>query len=185
LRDRLGYADYLGALQEFRGDRAADGALLEMSAFLIDYPFAQLLYPHALETVAHLRTLGEVATLSDGDIVFQPRKIRRSGVYGAVGGNVLVPVHKQHALAAMQQRFPARHYVMVDDKAQVLADMKRGLGDKLCTVFVRQGHYASAADAALMQPPPDRSIERLGDLRACDQAYFAPQHRPVFLEERS
>ena len=182
LRDRLGYADYLGALQEFRGDRAAEGALLEMSAFLLDYPFVQLLYPLALETVAHLRTLGEVAILSDGDIVFQPRKIRRSGVSDAVGGNVLVPVHKQHALAAVQQRFPARRYVMVDDKPQVLADMKRVLGDRACTVFVRQGHYAAEADAASMQPRPDRSIERLGDLCACDQAYFAPRQRHEFLE---
>jgi len=185
LRDRLGYADYLGALQEFRGERAAEGALLEMSAFLLDYPFEQRLYPHALETVAHLCTLGEVAILSDGDIVFQPRKIRRSGVSDAVGGNVIIPVHKQHALAAMQQRFPARRYVMVDDKALVLAEMKRVLGDKLCTVFVRQGHYAAQTDGASIDPPPDRSIERLGDLRACDQSYFAPFQQRVFPEEPS
>jgi FMN phosphatase YigB (HAD superfamily) len=164
LRDALGYADYLGALQRFRHGLEDHPALLQMSAWLLDYPFAERLYPHALETLAHLRTLGTTAILSDGDVVFQPRKIQRAGLWAALDGAVLIYLHKQQRLAAVQQRFPAGHYVMVDDKPQILADMKRQLGAGLTTVFVRQGHYAAAAPADL-QPAPDLSIACIGDLR--------------------
>ena len=163
LRETLGYADYLGALQRFRIGLDNDPALLRMSAYLLDYPFADRLYPHALETIAHLRRLGPTTILSDGDVVFQPRKIQRAGIWAAVGGEVLVYVHKQRMLVAMQQRYPAAHYVMVDDKRLILRDMKQHMGSRLTTVFVRQGHYAASADGADYQP--DVEIACIGELR--------------------
>ncbi len=178
-RDELGYADYIGTLEQFRIGCEDDPALLHMSAFLLDYPFSQQLYPAALDAIAHLRNLGVTAILSDGDIVFQPRKIQCSGLWDAVDGRVMVCLHKEQNLDAMQRRFPAQHYVMIDDKPQLLAAMKRTLGAKLTTVFVRQGHYAAASANATIDPVPDRSIERIGDLLACDRAYFssgAPAH---------
>lgn len=163
-RDEVGYADYLGALQAFRDGSDREDQLLQMSGFLLDYPFAERLYPRALEAIAHLRTLGTVGILSDGDIVFQPRKIHRAGLWDAVDGKVLVYVHKERMLDAMQKHFPASHYVMVDDKPKLLAAMKRVLGDRLTTVFVRQGHYAAASDNASVTPPPDHAIAHIGDL---------------------
>ncbi len=169
LREQLGYADYLAALQEFRVDLHDDlPDLLRMSAFLLDYPFAERLYPRALDAIAHLRGLGVVAVLSDGDVVFQPRKVQRSGIWEAVEGRVLIYLHKERMLDAMQRCFPASHYVMVDDKPQLLAAMKRALGEKLTTVFVRQGHYAAASLHTVIDPAPDRSIARIGDLIDCD-----------------
>ena len=172
LRQGLGYADYLGALEEFRVGHEDDPALLQMSDYLLEYPFAQRLYPRAFDVIAHLRTLGGTVVFSDGDVVFQPRKIQRSGIWNAVDGKVLIPVHKQNSLATMERRFPAQHYVMVDDKPQVLAAMKRVLGTKLTTVFVRQGHYAAESANAAIDPAPDLSIERIGDLLEHDLAYF-------------
>jgi FMN phosphatase YigB (HAD superfamily) len=163
-REALGLADYLGTLQDFRVGLDDHPQLLGMSDFLLEYPFADRLFPRALDTVAHLRTLGLPVVLSDGDIVFQPRKIRRSGVEAAVEGRVLIYLHKEKVLDHMQQRYPAKHYVMVDDKANLLAAMKSVLGERLTTVFVRQGHYALAADAKSAQPAPDLAIERIGDL---------------------
>jgi FMN phosphatase YigB (HAD superfamily) len=169
-REALGYADYLGALQAFRIGCEREELLLGMSDFLLDYPFAERLYPGALEAVAHLRTLGPAAILSDGDIVFQPRKIRRAGLWDAVDGQVLVTVHKEHALDAVLRRFPARRHVMVDDKPQLLAAMKRALGDRLVTVFVRQGHYAEAARGMAIEPPPDLTVAAIGELRTLSAA---------------
>lgn len=171
-RTRLGFADYLGALEDFRvglvsghnPGLASERALLEMSAFLLDYPFAQQLYPRALETIAYLHTVGQPAVLSDGDVIFQPRKIQRSGIWEAVAGRVLICVHKQFALESMQRAFPATHYVLVDDKLQLLSAVKQVLGARLTSVFVRQGHYALAAVGAPIDPPPDIAIERIGDL---------------------
>src|SRR5579863_5333741 len=165
LRFELGYADYLATLQKFRNGLDDDPQLLLMSQFMLEYPFAERLYPHVLEAIAHLRTLGLPVILSDGDMVFQPRKIQRSGLWDAVDGRVLVYVHKELMHAAMQQRHPAAHYVMVDDKPQLLAAMKLVLGDKLTTVFVRQGHYAAASTGFAIEPAPDLSIEHIGDLR--------------------
>ena len=165
LRDQTGYADYLGALQQFRPDLGHDPKLLQMSPFLLDFPFADLLYPHALETLVHLGTLGLPVILSDGDVVFQPRKIQRSGLWDAVAGRVLVALHKERQLAAVQRIFPARHYVMVDDKPQLLAPMKAALGARITTVFVRQGHYAAESTHSEITPAPDVVIERIGDLR--------------------
>lgn len=163
-RAALGLADYLGSLQEFRAGLDDEPQLLDMSQFLLDYPFAGLLFPRALEAVAHLRTLGTPVVLSDGDIVFQPRKIRRSGIWDAVEGRVMIYVHKEKVLDHMQRRFPSRHYVMVDDKANLLAAMKSVLGAQLTTVFVRQGHYALAAESNSAVPAPDLVIERIADL---------------------
>ena len=164
LRGELGWADYLGSLQAFRTGLDDHPDLLAMSEFLLRYPFAARLYPHALESIEYLTTLGRPAVLSDGDIVFQPRKIRRSGIWEAVLGNVMIYVHKERVLDQMQQRYPAAHYVMVDDKPNVLAAMKSTLGVRLTTVFVRQGHYALAPEAKSASPAPDMIIEQIGDL---------------------
>ncbi len=174
LRDELGYADYLAALQKFRTGLESDPALLQMSSYLLEYPFEQRLYPHALETIAHLRTLGGAAILSDGDVVFQPRKIQRAGLWQALHGEVLIYLHKQQMLLPMQQRYPASHYVMVDDKPQILAAMKQQLGDKLTTVFVRQGHYAAAGDSETISPSPDITIACIADLRERTLEDFLP-----------
>jgi FMN phosphatase YigB (HAD superfamily) len=172
LRDEFGYADYLGALQKFRVGREDDPELLQMSAFLLEYPFAQRLYPQALEAIAHLHTLGLPVVLSDGDVVFQPRKVQRSGIWDAVAGRVLIYMHKQRELAAMQRRYPAPHYVMVDDKPQLLEAMKQSLGTKLTTVFVRQGHYALQSAGTAIDPPPDLVIERFGEMTGFNLSRF-------------
>jgi FMN phosphatase YigB (HAD superfamily) len=164
LREQLGLADYLGSLQTFRTGLDDHPELLAMSDFLLEYPFAARLFPRALEAVAHLSSLGRPVVLSDGDIVFQPRKIRRSGIWDAVEGRVMIYLHKERVLDHMQQRYPADHYVMVDDKRILLAAMKSALKDKLTTVFVRQGHYALAPESNSLEPAPDMTIERIGDL---------------------
>ena len=174
LRDQLGYADYLATLQAFRVGRDDDPQLLLMSAFLLEYPFAQRLYPRALEALAHLGTLGLPAVLTDGEAVFQPRKVQRSGIWDAVAGRVLITLHKQRQLDRVQRRFPARHYVMIDDKPQLLAAMKRVLAERLTTVFVRQGHYATQSDPLAIDPAPDLGIERIGDLCGLALVDFHP-----------
>ena len=178
LRSELGYADYLGALQRYRLDAelgpGSDLRLLQMSAFLIDYPFADRLYPGALEVIARLNTFGPTVILSDGDVVFQPRKVRRSGLWDAVAGQVLIYIHKEQMLNAVQRHHPARHYVMVDDKLRILTAMKRVMQDRLTTVFPRQGHYALDLAATAAHPAADLSIERIGDLLKADiRALFA------------
>jgi FMN phosphatase YigB (HAD superfamily) len=164
LREQLGLADYLGSLQQFRTGLDDHPELLAMSEFLLEYPFAARLFPGALEAVAHLRTLGLPVVLSDGDIVFQPRKIQRSGIWDAVEGRVMIYLHKERVLDHMQRRYPAKHYVMVDDKPNLLAAMKTALKDTLTTVWVRQGHYALAPESGSVTPSPDMTIERIGDL---------------------
>jgi FMN phosphatase YigB (HAD superfamily) len=164
LREQTGLADYLASLQAFRTGLDDHPDLLAMSEFLLEYPFAARLFPRALEAVAHLNTLGRPVVLSDGDIVFQPRKIQRSGIWDAVRGRVMIYLHKERVLDHMQQRYPAKHYVMVDDKPNLLAAMKSVLKDRLTTVFVRQGHYALAAQSNSVDPAPDMIIERIGDL---------------------
>jgi FMN phosphatase YigB (HAD superfamily) len=163
-RTALGLADYLGSLQEFRAGLDDNPKLLDMSQFLLEYPFASRLFPSALEAIAHLRNLGMPVVLSDGDIVFQPRKIKRSGIWDAIEGRVMIYVHKEKVLDHMQRRYPAKHYVMVDDKANLLAAMKQVLGARLTTVFVRQGHYAVSPESKSAAPAPDLVIERIGDL---------------------
>lgn len=172
LRSELGYADYLGALQRYRLDaelgQGSDLRLLHMSAFLIDYPFADRLYPGALEVIEHLSSFGPTVILSDGDVVFQPRKVRRSGLWDAVSGRVLIYIHKEQMLDSMQRHHPARHYVMVDDKLRILAAMKRVMHERLTTVFPRQGHYALDPAVVAAYPAGDLSVERIGDLLDAD-----------------
>ena len=146
--------------------------LLQMSGFLLEYPFAQRLYPCALDVIAHLGKFGLPVILSDGDVVFQPRKIQIAGLWAAVEGRVLIQVHKQLELDATQRRYPAAHYVMVDDKPQLLAAMKQVLGARLTTVWVRQGHYAAESAGTAIEPPPDLSIGHIGELIGIDPAQF-------------
>jgi FMN phosphatase YigB (HAD superfamily) len=170
LREELGYADYLGALQRYRLGDSSDPRLLMMSSFLVDYPFASRLYPGALEVIRHLRTGGLTVILSDGDVVFQPRKIERSGLWAAVEGRVLIHIHKERMLDAVAERYPARHYVMIDDKLRILAAMKNTWQDRLTTIFPRQGHYALDPRNIAAYPPADVTIERIGDLVNADFA---------------
>ena len=172
LRSELGYADYLGALQRYRAAVEADDAaahrLLSVSTFLIDYPFAARLYPRALEVVARLGRLGPTVILSDGDVVFQPRKVKRSGLWDAVDGRVLIHVHKEQMLDGMQRDYPGERYVIVDDKLRVLTAMKAILGERLITVFPRQGHYALDPAIVARYPAPDLAVDAIGDLLELD-----------------
>jgi FMN phosphatase YigB (HAD superfamily) len=168
LRAELGYADYLGALQRYRLENLDDPQLLRMSSFLVDYPFASRLYPGAREAVAHCGRWGPTVVLSDGDVVFQPRKIRRSGIWDAVEGRVLIYLHKEEMLDAVARRYPSQHYVMVDDKLRILAAMKKSWDRKLTTVFPRQGHYARNNDEVARYPPADLTLEHIGELAGCD-----------------
>jgi len=167
LRGELGYADYLGALQRYRGEYPRDPHLLAVSSFLVNYPFANRLYPEALDVLEHLAAWGPTVILSDGDVVFQPRKVERSGLFDAVEGRVLIYIHKERELDDVERRHPAEHYVLVDDKMRILTAVKRVWGRRLTTVFARQGHYARAAEVATC-PPADVTIERIGDLLRYD-----------------
>jgi len=167
LRSELGYADYLGALQRYRVEYPRDPHLLAVSAFLVNYPFANRLYPESLDVIEHLAAWGPTVILSDGDVVFQPRKIERSGLSDAVEGRVLIYIHKERELEDVERRHPAEHYVLVDDKLRILTAIKRIWGARLTTVFPRQGHYARAADVANC-PPADVTIERIGELLRYD-----------------
>ena len=164
MRAEFGYADYLGALQRYRLEDLCDPRLLMMSSFLVDYPFVNQLYPTSLEVLEHVRAWGPTVILSDGDVVFQPRKVQRSGLWEAVEGRVLIYIHKEQMLDDVEARYPAHHYVMVDDKLRILAAMKKIWGDRLRTVWPRQGHYALDPQAIAMYPPADLTIERIGDL---------------------
>jgi hypothetical protein len=164
LRVELGYADYLGALQRYRTEYPRDPHLLTVSHFLINYPFADRLYPNAIEVIEQVKRWGTVAILSDGDVVFQPRKVERSGLCEAVGGNVLIYIHKEQELDDVEQRYPAEHYVLVDDKLRILSAVKAIWGSRVTTVFPRQGHYALDRQALAHFPPADVTIARIGDL---------------------
>jgi FMN phosphatase YigB (HAD superfamily) len=168
LRDKLGYADYLGALQRYRLYRMHDPRILEMSSFLVDYPFANRLYPGSLEVIQRLRDWGPTVVLSDGDVVFQPRKVERSGIRDAVSGNVLIYIHKERELAAVERRYPAGQYVLVDDKLRILTAVKQFWGRRVTTVWPKQGHYAQDPTVLPRYPPADIAIERIGDLLSCD-----------------
>lgn len=168
LRSELGYADYLGALQRYRTSNINNPELLLMSAYLLEYPFADRLYANAIDALLYVRRWGEPVILSDGDVVFQPRKIQRSGLWEAVEGRVLIYVHKEKMLQAVEERYPARRYVVVDDKLRILASMKSNMGARLTTVFPRQGHYAHDPANAALYPPADITLEHIGDLIHCD-----------------
>lgn len=163
-RQELGYADYLGALQAYRLEDLDDPQILLMSSFLVDYPFAERLYPGALEVLAHCGQLGRTVILSDGDVVFQPRKVHRSGLWEAVDGHVLIYIHKEKMLDAVERRYPAQRYVMVDDKVRILSAVKKAWGSRVTTVFPRQGHYALDAREVASYPAADMTIEQIGAL---------------------
>lgn len=172
LRAELGYADYLGALQRYRGEYPRDPHILAVSAYLINYPFANRLFPNALDVLEMCRAWGPTVVLSDGDVVFQPRKIERSAIWDAVGGDVLIYIHKEHELDDVERRYPAEHYVLVDDKVRILAAVKEIWGDRLTTVFPKQGHYAHDPQEVAKYPAADITVERIGNLLAYDLPAF-------------
>jgi len=159
-----GYADYLGALQLYRVEQPPDPELLTVSHFLLHYPFAQRLFPRALDVLADLRQRAPVVILSDGDAVFQPHKVERSGLWHAVGGNVLIYIHKEEMLDDIERRYPARRYVLVDDKLRILTAVKNVWRERVTTVFVRQGHYAADPVITAQFPPADVTIDRIDQL---------------------
>jgi len=177
LRTELGYADYLGALQRYRNEHLRDPHVLKLSRFLIDYPFANRLYPESLDAIDHLKEFGPVVILSDGDVVFQPRKVERSGLWSAVAGNVLIYVHKEQELRDVEERFPAAHYALIDDKLRILDAVKKVWGDRVTTVFPRQGHYAHDPKILSAYPPADVTVARIGELLKMDRSAFFSARR--------
>jgi FMN phosphatase YigB (HAD superfamily) len=171
----LGYRDYLGALQRYRVEHPRDLHLMSMSSYLVDYPFANRLYPGALDVLERLRGWGPTVILTDGDVVFQPRKVERSGIAEAVDGHVLIYIHKEEALDDVERRYPAQHYVLVDDKPRILAAVKEAWGDRVTTIFPRQGQYARDAKA---YRPADLTIEHIGDLVTHDLSALLPLEVP-------
>ena len=168
LRSELGYADYLGALQRYRIEHDYDSHILAVSTYLINYPFANRLFPNSLDVLEQCSQFGTVVILTDGDVVFQPRKIERSGLFEAVSGNILIYVHKETELADVERRYPAKKYVLIDDKLRILTAVKNIWGERVTTVFPRQGHYALDENEVAKYPPADIEIERIGDLLAFD-----------------
>jgi FMN phosphatase YigB (HAD superfamily) len=166
----LGYRDYIGALQNFRVEHPREIELLAMSSYLMDYPFAERVYPNALAVLTHLRSLAPTVILSDGDVVFQPRKVEHAGLGKVADGNVLIYIHKEEALEDVERRFPAEHYVLVDDKLRILDAVKQVWGERVTTVLPRQGQYAHDAKVLSALPPADITIERIGDLLHYDLA---------------
>ena len=172
LRLEIGYADYLGALERYRLEALHDPRVLKMSCWLVDYPFAQRLYPNALDAVEHVRSWGVPVILSDGDAVFQPRKIERSGLWEAFKGHVLIYVHKEDMLGDVEKHYPAQHYVMVDDKLRLLAAIKKIWGKRVTTVYVKQGHYAEDPGVLDRYPSADIHLDSIGNLLDYNQAAF-------------
>ena len=168
LRGELGYADYLGTLQRYRIEHQYDTHLLAVSTYLVNYPFANRLFPNSLDVVEHCKQFGETVILSDGDVVFQPRKVERSGLFEAFDKNVLIYIHKEFELHDVTRRYPAEHYVLVDDKLRILSAIKEVWGDKVTTIFPRQGHYAFDEKEISKYPAADITIEKIGDLMNFD-----------------
>jgi FMN phosphatase YigB (HAD superfamily) len=180
----LGYRDYLGALQRYRVEHPQDIHLLSMSSFLVDYPFANRLYPGSLDVLERFRSWGRTVILSDGDVVFQPRKVERSGIFEAVEGNVLIYIHKEEALDDVERRYPAEHYVLVDDKPHILTTVKKAWNSHVTTVFPRQGQYAHDRNLIAQCPSADLTVERIGDLLDYDlPAILAGQQSVQFSQE--
>jgi FMN phosphatase YigB (HAD superfamily) len=179
LRRELGYADYLGALQRYRVENPRDSHLLAVSTFLVNYPFANRLFPNSLDVIEQCREWGTVVILTDGDVVFQPIKIHRSGLYEAVDRNILIYIHKELELDDVARRYPADHYVMVDDKVRILAAMKKAWGSRLTTVFPRQGHYALDEKEVAKYPPADVAIGRIGEMIDVGFDRLVPPARPA------
>lgn len=178
LRAELGYVDYLGALQRYRLECPRDPHLLMVSSFLVNYPFADRLFPHALDVLKHVKQWGQPVILSDGDVVFQPRKIERSGLFQAVDQHVLIYIHKECELDDVERRYPASHYVLIDDKLRILTEIKKVWGTRVTTIFPRQGHYAMDPDALASFPAPDLSIDRIGELLHVDKPMLLTPREP-------
>jgi FMN phosphatase YigB (HAD superfamily) len=185
LRVKLGYADYLGAIQRFRLECNDEVLAQALAAYLLNYPFAERLYPGALEAVAHLAQFGPCVVLSDGDVVLQPRKIEASGIAAAVRGQVLIYVHKERMLEDVARRHPAEHYVMIEDKLRVLDGMQRSWRDRLTTVCVRQGHYANDPAARKEYPPAQIELAGIGDLRGLTVDDFISPPEPATATEQA
>ena len=179
LRTELGYADYLGALQRYRVERPRDPKLLEVSYFMVNYPFANRLFPESLDAVEHVRHFGLPVILSDGDVVFQPRKVDRSGLYDWFEGHVLIYVHKELELEDVETKYPAKHYVMVDDKVRLLTAIKNHWGERVTTIFPRQGHYALDTALVAQFPTPDITLARIGELQgySLEQIWMAAKKK--------
>jgi beta-phosphoglucomutase-like phosphatase (HAD superfamily) len=175
----LGYRDYLGAVQTYHAEYPDDIRVLTMASYLIDYPFAERIYPGALAVLERLAGWGRTVILTDGDVVFQPRKVERAGLWRAVDGHLLIYIHKEQSLADIEQRYPARHYVVVDDKLRILTAVKKTWSDRVTTVFVRQGKFAVDPDVIASCPPADVTIERIGDLLAWDLSRLIKPSHPL------
>jgi FMN phosphatase YigB (HAD superfamily) len=180
----LGYRDYLGALQRYRIEHPQDIHLLSMSSFLVDYPFANRLYPGSLDVLERFRSWGPTVILSDGDVVFQPRKVERSGIFDAVEGHVLIYIHKEQALDDVERRYPADHYVLVDDKLRILTAVKKIWGDRVTTVLPRQGQYAHDPNVIAVCPPADQTVERIGDLLDHDLPGLLADQKSIQISRR-
>ena len=168
IREQCGFADYLGALQRYRSEHRHDMRLLAVSRYLIDYPFANRLFPNSLDAIQHVQQWGQVALLTDGDVVFQPHKVQRAGLDEVVDGHVLIYVHKQNELSDVAARYPSKHYVVIDDKLHILTAIKKIWGRKVTTVFARQGHYARDPKIVETNPPADVTIDHIGELLEYD-----------------
>ena len=179
LFEELGYRDYLGALQRFRVENPYEPHIVTAATFLVDYPFANRLYPEALDVLAQFRKWGRAVILSDGDVVFQPRKVERSGIFEAVDGHVLIYIHKEESLGDVVRRYPAEHYVMVDDKLRILTAIKQYWGERVTTVFPRQGQFALDPQVLASYPPADITIDRIGNLLQTDLANLLELRPPT------
>jgi len=168
LREELGYVDYLGALERYRVEALHRPEVLRMSSWLVDYPFADRLYPGALDAVKHVQQWGTPVILSDGDAVFQPRKVERSGLWRTFDGRVLIYIHKEEELDDVARLYPADHYVMIDDKLRILSAVKKIWGERVTTVFPKQGHYALDPEILAECPPADIELAKIGDLVSYD-----------------
>jgi|SRR5579871_6614630 len=174
LRAELGYADYLGALQRYRAGNPRDPHFLKLSSFLLDYPFANRLFPGSIDVIERLSGWGPTVILSDGDVIFQPRKIERSGLAEAVDDRVLIYIHKEMELEDVEERYPADRYVLIDDKLRILTAVKKVWGSRLTTVFPRQGHYATDPQELAKYPAADITVDRIGDLVEYERSAFVP-----------
>ncbi len=172
LRSEVGYADYLGALERYRLEDLHRPEVLRMSSWLVDYPFADRLYPRALDAVKHVQQWGTIVILSDGDAVFQPRKVERSGLWQAFENRVLIYIHKEQELDDVGRLYPADHYVLIDDKLRILSAVKKFWGEGVTTVFPKQGHYALDFKSLAEYPPADIELASIGDLLNYDLSSF-------------
>lgn len=179
LRSQLGYADYLGALQRYRVEQPRDFHILAVSSFLLSYPFANRLFPNSLDVIERCQNFGETVIVTDGDVVFQPFKISRSGLHETFDGKVLIYIHKEMELDDIQERYPADHYIFIDDKVRILSAVKKAWGSRVTTIFPRQGHYAVDEKEVAKYPKPDFTIDRIGELMETDLSAIINLTKPA------